>query len=115
ERMLCAQFVDLAHQKRAHFRRLPDQIFLIDNFQRSQSTSHRQVVAPEGAGMYYTPVHARKRFLVNVAPGNDGAAWYVTAAQTLRDRNNVRLQTPMLKTEHLPSAPESGLHFIGNQ
>src|SRR5439155_10162136 len=41
ERMLCAQFVDLAHQKRAHFRRLPDQIFLIDNFQRSQSTSHR--------------------------------------------------------------------------
>src|SRR5262249_12585807 len=76
---------------------------------------HGKVVAPERARMHYTPVHARKCFLVNVAPRDDGAAWHVTSAQTLRDRDDVRLQIPMLKTKHLAGASEPRLHFVINE
>src|SRR5437763_646285 len=60
-------------------------------------------------------VHPRKCFLVDVPPGDNRAARDVTAAERLRQGNNVRLQVPMLEPEHFSSAPEPGLHFIGNE
>src|SRR5439155_8447653 len=35
--------------------------------------------------------------------------------QGLCQRDDVRLQVPMLEAKHFASAAESGLHFIGNQ
>src|SRR5438876_10717656 len=60
-------------------------------------------------------VHAGKGFLINVASRDDRAARDITATQSFRERDNVRLEVPMLKPKHFAGATESGLHFIGNQ
>src|SRR5438477_9389656 len=60
-------------------------------------------------------VHSRKCFLINVAPGHDRAARDVSAAERLRQSDDVRFQIPVLEAEHLSSATESGLDFIGNE
>src|ERR1700737_2042884 len=60
-------------------------------------------------------VHPRKRFLINVASSHDRAAWDIAAAQRFGQRDDVRLQIPMLETEHFSRAPESGLHLVGNE
>src|ERR1700722_13663329 len=65
--------------------------------------------------MNHAPVHARKCLLINVAPGNDRAARDVTAAQSFREGDDVRLEIPVLKSKHLPGSTESSLDFIGNQ
>src|SRR5437588_6801245 len=61
------------------------------------------------------PVHSRKRFLINLAPGHDCAARHVAAAQCFRKGDDVRLEVPMLETEHFSGASKSGLDFIGNE
>src|SRR6516225_7671166 len=113
--MFCSQTIDSLRKQRAHLRGVSYQILLIDDIQRSQSACHRQIVASERAGMHYATIHARKCFLINVPTRDDRAARHETTTETFCDRDNVRLQVPMLETEHLPSASESGLHFIGNQ
>src|SRR5260370_38461633 len=37
------------------------------------------------------------------------------AAESLRQRDNVRLQVPMLKAKHFPRATKPGLPLVGNQ
>src|SRR5437867_8540772 len=65
--------------------------------------------------MHHATVHSRKRFLINLAPGYDRAAWDVAAAQRFRQCDDVRFQIPMLETEHFSGAAKSGLHFVGNE
>src|SRR6516165_1333961 len=110
--MFCSQAIDSLHKQRAHFPGVFHQILLIDDIQRSQSACLLQIVASERAGMHYATIHARKCFLINVPTRDDGAARHETTTKTFCDRDNVRLQIPMLETEHLPSASEPGLHFI---
>src|SRR5262245_40026390 len=113
--MFCSQAIDSLHKQGAHSRSVFHQILLIDDLQRSQSACHRQIVASERARMHYATIHARKCFLINVPTRDDRAARHETTTETFCDRDNVRLQIPMLETEHPPSASEPGLHFIGNQ
>ena len=65
--------------------------------------------------MNNAPIHSRKRFLVNLAPGHNRSAWHIAAAQRFRERDDVRFQIPMLESEHFSGATEPGLHFIGNE
>ena len=115
ERMFRPQRVDFFHQQRAHLRGVLDQLFVVDHFQRCQSARHRQIVAAECGRMDDATVHARKGFLVNIAPRHDRAAGHVTAAQRLCQRDDVRLQIPMLKSEHFSGATKPGLHFVGDE
>ena len=113
--MLFSQIVDLFHEQRAHFRRALDQILLIDHFERGESAGHRQIVAAERGRVNDAAVHPRKSFLVDFAPADDRARRHVTAAQRFRQRDDVRLQIPVLEPEHLAGPTETGLHFIRNQ
>ena len=65
------QRIDFFHEQCAHFCRVLDQIFLVDDFQRSQATSHRQIVAPERRRMHDTTIHSAERLLVNGTPRDD--------------------------------------------
>src|SRR6266404_3730073 len=60
-------------------------------------------------------IHSTKGLLINITPGDDGAARDVTAAQCFRERDDIRFKIPMLEPEHLSGAPEAALDFVGNK
>src|SRR6476660_9853896 len=115
EGMLRLQPFDSLREQRAHFSCALDQIFLIDDFQRCQSTRHCEIVAAEGCGVHNAAIHAAKRLLINFAAGDNCAARHVTAAQRFREGDDVGLQIPMLESEHLTRSTEAGLDFIRDQ
>src|SRR5438874_13672855 len=65
--------------------------------------------------MNHAAIHSTKRLLINIAPGHDGAAGDVTAAQGLRERDDIRFEIPMLEAEHLSCSSEPALDFVGNK
>src|SRR5260370_25858395 len=69
----------------------------------------------EGGEITTARFHAKKIPEKNVAPRGAGAAGDVPAAERLRQRDNVRLQVPMLEAKHFPRATKPGLHLVGNQ
>ena len=89
-----------------------DQLFVIDHFERGQAAGHREIVAAERGRMHDTTVHPAEGLLVNVAPGHNRAARHVAAAQGLRERDDVRLEVPMLEPKHLAGSSETGLDFV---
>src|ERR1700730_12098748 len=65
--------------------------------------------------MHDTSIHSAESFLINFETRYDSAARHVTAAQGFRQRDDVRLDVPMLEAKHLSGAAKSGLHFVGNE
>src|SRR3954447_12272247 len=65
--------------------------------------------------MHHAPIHPAERFLVNIAPGHNRGARNKSAAQTFCNRDDVRLQIPMLKAEHLSGPAQTSLNFIGDE
>src|SRR4029077_18674499 len=65
--------------------------------------------------MHDTAIHSAKSFLIDFAPRYDCSAGDVTAAQGLCQRDDVRLEVPMMEAKHLSGAAKSRLHFIGNE
>src|ERR1700720_1122463 len=65
--------------------------------------------------MHDAAIHSAKSFLINFATRYDCAAGDVTAAQGFCQRDDVRLEVPMLEAKHLSGAAKSSLHFIGNE
>src|SRR3954469_8665914 len=65
--------------------------------------------------MHHASVHPAKSFLVDIAAGDNRAARHVAAAQTLRERDDIRLEVPMLESKHFSGPPEAGLDFITNE
>src|SRR5262249_10437723 len=107
--------VDFLNQQGAHFGGILDQVFVFYHFKRREPAGHREIVSAESGRVNNAAIHSRKSFLVNVPPGHDRAAWHIAATQSFRERDNVWFQIPMLESEHLSSAPKTGLDFIGNQ
>src|SRR5712691_3578183 len=65
--------------------------------------------------MNHATVHAAESLLINLAPRHNRAARHVPATERLRQRDDVRLEVPMLKAKHFPGAAKSGLHFIRDE
>src|SRR6266567_9119219 len=65
--------------------------------------------------MDHATIHPAESLLINLAPRHNRAARHVAAAQRLGQRDDVRLEIPMLEAKHFPGAAKSGLHFIGNE
>src|ERR1700730_3526332 len=61
-----------------------------------------------------SPVQPAEHFLINGPPGHNRPARNKSSAQTLRDRDDVRLKIPVLKGPPFPGAPHPALHFVAN-
>ena len=106
---------ELLFQIGAHPRCVIDQPFVLQHGQRREAAGAGQVVAPERGRVDDAAVHARKSFLVNRAPRDDGRRGHVTAAERLGDRDDVGLQAPVLEGEPLAGASQAGLHLVANE
>src|SRR5437773_368052 len=90
ERMFGAQRVDALDQERAHSRRVFDQLLVVQDLEGRESARHREIVPTEGGRVNDATVHPAESLLVNFAPSHDRSARHVTAAQTFRERNDIR-------------------------
>ena len=109
EGMFRPQRVDALHQHCSHLRGVLDKFLVIDHVERGKSAGHGEIVAPEGCRMHDAAIHAAERFLINLASRDDRAAGHVAATKRLRERDDVGLEIPMLKTKHFSRATKPGL------
>ena len=115
EGMFGPQGIEPLDQELPHAGGILDQLFVIDDFERSEAAGHGEIVAAEGSGMHHAAIHPAESLLVDVAPRHDRAARDVAAAQGFGERDDVRFQVPMLEAEHLAGASEAGLDFIADE
>src|SRR5580700_503224 len=96
QRVLGAEGVELFQELLTQCRRILDQLFILQHVERCETTSHCEVIPTERAGMNHGPVQPTEHLLINRAPCHNSATRNESPAETLRDRDNIRLKIPML-------------------
>ena len=99
-------------QLRAEPRRVGDETLLVELVQRREPGRHRQLVRRERRAVADRVLHRVEHGLVHRARHQQRADRHVAAGERLRDGHEIRLEPPVLEREHLPGAPEAGLHLV---
>ena len=96
----------------AHARGTLDERCLVELVQRREAGHHREVVRLERRAVADRVLQRVEDGVEHLGPEERRPDRHVAARQRLRQREDVRLEPPVLEREELAGAPEAGLHLV---
>ena len=113
--VLLGQATELGLQVGARAPGPADDVLVIEGAQRCEASHHGQLVAAESRRVLERILHRRVHASEDLLGGEHRADGHEAARQGLGDRDDVRLQAPVLMAEE-PSGPaKPGLHLVHDQ
>ena len=99
-------------QQLAHPRGAVGEGCRVELVQRRQAGDHREVVRLERRAVAQRVLERVEDGVEHLGPEERGPDGHVAARQRLRQREDVRLEPPVLEREELAGAPEARLHLV---